>query len=149
MSMGQMLLVLLGLALFSTILMSYYNTFVNQIDWIEKNQIQKQALRIIDFEFQRIESRVISGTRISTIMPEYQDFYTPVDTFYIYNLPYKLYLRAQPSHATGDTLFVPDPPQYMKMHARVVTQRGVGDSVQVGMIDVSVNKIFGDVFSME
>ncbi|HOE91522.1 MAG TPA: hypothetical protein PLV22_06075 [Candidatus Cloacimonadota bacterium] len=147
--MGQMLLVLLGLALFSTIIMSYYNVFTNQIDWIEKNQIQKQALRIIDFEFQRIESRVISGTRISSIMPEYQDFYTAVDTFYINNLPYKLYMRAQPSHATGDTMFVPDPPQYMKMHARVVTQRGVGDSVQVGMINVSVNKIFGDVFSMD
>ncbi|MDD2649693.1 MAG: hypothetical protein PHF36_00960 [Candidatus Cloacimonetes bacterium] len=149
MNMGQMLLVLLGLALFSTILMSYYNTFTNQIDWIEKNQIQKQALRIIDFEFQRIESRVISGTRRASIMPEYQNFFTPIDTFYIHNLPYRLYLRAQPSHATGDTLFVPDPPQYMKMHARVVTQRGLGDSVQVGMIDVSVTKIFGDVFSMD
>ncbi len=146
MNMGQMLIVLLGLALFSTLIMSYYSTFANQIDWIDKNQIQKQALRIVDFQFQLIESRIISGTSISTLLPEYGNFYTAEDTLYVNNIPYKIYLRAQPSKADGDTLNVIGPPEYMKVNARIVAYRTDKDSVQVGLIDVSISKVFGDVF---
>ncbi|HOD55190.1 MAG TPA: hypothetical protein PKJ08_11730 [Candidatus Cloacimonadota bacterium] len=146
MSMGQMLLVLLGLALFSTLIMSYYSTFASQIDWIEKNQIQKQALRIVDFHFQLIESRIISGTSVNAILPEYGNFFTPMDTMFVNNIPYKVYLRAQPSKADGDTLNVPSPPQYIKMNARIVAYRADKDSVEVGLVDLSISKVFGDVF---
>jgi len=147
MSMGQMLLVLLGLALFSTLIMSYYSTFASQIDWIEKNQIQKQALRIVDFHFQLIESRIISGTSVNAILPEYGNFFVPKDTMYVNNIPYRVYLRAQPCSAEGDTVSFANPPEYLKMNARIVAYRTDKDSVQVGLIDLSISKIFGEVFA--
>lgn len=145
MSMGQMLLVLLGLVLFSTLVLSYYNILGSQVEMVEKNQLQKQALKIIDFRFQLIESEVISNSKnLQQIYTEYPDFTTAIDTLILNNKPYRVYVKANKCNAKGEN--VSGTAYYIRMDARVDVPITEQDTIKVGLIDNPISKVFGDIF---
>jgi hypothetical protein len=145
MSMGQMLLVLLGLVLFSTMILSYYNILGSQVEMVEKNQLQKQALKIIDFRFQLIESEVISNSKnLQQIYTEYPDFTTAIDTLTLNNKPYIVYIKANKCNAKGEN--ISGTAYYIRMDARVDVLATEKDTIKVGLIDNPISKVFGDIF---
>lgn len=145
MSMGQMLLVLMGLVLFSTLIIAYYNTLSSQIEWVEENQIQQQALKILDFNIQLFESQLISQRSLSDIYTQFPDFNTPVDTMNVNSIDYVMYIKAHKCTEDG-TILSSGIANYIRLNMRIVAYRTATDSVMVGTVSNPIFKIFGDVF---
>jgi len=63
MSTGQLLLVILAVALFSTLIVSAYNSMANQSDMAYRTTYQNQAIYVVDAVFQQIESEYLGKIR--------------------------------------------------------------------------------------
>lgn len=151
MNMGQMLLVLLGLCLFSTMLLSFYSVLLNQLDAIHNIIYQKQGLKIVDFFFQQIEAELISNTRsFSDLYLEYKDRTAPVDTLFVNGLPYVVYVKSLKSNVTGTP--VTGSTSYMRVDIKVYCYYTawdsvlIGDSLMIGRESSPISKVFGDIF---
>jgi hypothetical protein len=59
MNLGQMLLVLLAIVLFSTLILGIYNAMSNQVEMAARNVFYTQGLYYADLVFQRIESQLL------------------------------------------------------------------------------------------
>ena len=61
MNLGQMLMVLLGIVLFSTIIIVFYNNMANQVDMTERTIYLQQGIRIADKYLQEFEAELVGG----------------------------------------------------------------------------------------
>lgn len=140
-----MLLVLLGLCLFSTLLLSFYNILGSQMEMISTNQYQKQGLKIIDFRFQLIESELISQSKdLQQIYDEYPSFTVPRDTLFLNNIKYIYYIKANKCNVKGED--VSGTAHYIRIEGKVKAFVSEKDSVLIGLDKDPITKVFGDIF---
>ncbi len=145
MSMGQMLLVLLGLVLFSTMIISFYSVFINQMQALEFILYRMQGLKIVDFNFQKIEAELISNSKsFATLYDEFANNTSPVDTFYVNQIPYVVYIKSIKSTVTGSP--VTGATSYMRIDVKAVCRFASNDSLEIGRESNPISKVFGDIF---
>ena len=73
MNLGQMVIVILGVILFSTVVLGIYNNMMNQLEMTGDRRYYSQGMRIADYIFQGIEVQTLDSTiNIGTIFSQYQ-----------------------------------------------------------------------------
>ena len=73
MNLGQMVIVILGVVLFSTIVLGIYNNMMNQLEITGDRKYYSQGIRIADYVFQSMEVQMLNKTmNISSIFLQYQ-----------------------------------------------------------------------------
>jgi hypothetical protein len=74
MNLGQLLLVLLAVVLFSTIVITIWNNMMNQVDLADRSLYSTQAIKIADKLFQEYESKILGN------LLAFHDMYAELDS---------------------------------------------------------------------
>ena len=109
MNLGQMLLVMLAVILFSSIVISLYNSMTVQVEMTSNGIFFKQGMFIIDGLIQKYEAQIM-GKEITL-----QNLYDKgvVDTtFTVGEVNYQVIFKTKWCHQDGDTVFVGAPPDF-------------------------------------
>ncbi len=148
MSMGQMLMVLLAVILFSTIIITIYNNMFFQLELAEDKLFYTQAIKISDFVFQQFEIEMVSGQKsFNKLYEDYkykakgQELVNATNKLGLQHLgvDYKYTILSEYCDSSGNTAVVAD-----SSHQKVTVTIGVearGDSLFLG----SYNKVFSDM----
>jgi hypothetical protein len=147
MNLGQMLLVVLGVVLFSTIMLGVYNSMGNQTELTAQKIYYTQAFRIADYVFQGLEVRLISESiSINDIFTNYQTETVlygnggPRPAINVSDINYSVNVIAQ--YCTEDGLFSPSETNQVKLFCRVEITAGGNPPHFVGQGEDSFSKIF-------
>ena len=104
MNLGQMVLVLLSIVLFSTLLLGIYNSLMTQMDFAVRNIYQTQGLKISDAIFQRYESFLI-GKRIN--FENLEDEIRAFESFRFQGVDYSVNITSQVTNRDGVSAIPP------------------------------------------
>jgi len=148
MNMGQMLLVLLAVMLFSTILITTYSNLYTATDIVYKVMYQMQGLKIADKYIQKIDAELFGN---STFV-EIHDFYhkdspfnpgNPDTTMTINDADYNVWLTSNYCNSSGD-ISEPDS-TYQKIDIVIYCNPLGPDTLWIGKRDKPISKIFIDM----
>lgn len=136
----QMLLVLLALALFSTMLLNTYNIVLDQSSMVYDNMFFLQGHKIADRYFQRIESELLGDPPIfdfSTINSIYADL---SETVTVNNIIFNVQIKSTYCDSLGnvpysDTLF-------QKVDIRMNCLSTSLDTLYIGTLSSPFSKVF-------
>ncbi len=141
MNMGQMLLVLLAVMLFSTILITTYSNLYTATDIVYKVMFQMQGLKIADKYIQKIDAELLGKIyTFDEIQTNYSDstFTTPIN-----NVVYNVNIQSNYCNSSGD-ISEPDS-TYQKIDIVIYCYPLGPDTLWIGTRDKPISKIFIDM----
>jgi len=149
MNLGQMLLVVLAVVLFSTIILSVYNNLVRQTEMVGEKIYYTQAIKIADLVFQQLEVDILSlklsiDNLFSTYSTDVFIYGGPVlAPLTIQSVPYTVNIVAQYCNEAG--VFSATATNQVKVFCRVVVELNNGNQLVLGEGEDSFSKIFYDI----
>ncbi len=138
-----MLLVLLALALFSTIMLNMYNLVLDDAKIVYNSMLYTQGQKIADRYFQQIEAELLGSNSVL----EFSDVQTNFNQFQasetIGNTYYALNISAAYSDSLGNT-GNPDS-SYVRVDVRMNCVSAAGDTLFIGTQNDPFSKVFYDI----
>ena len=140
----QMILVLLALALFSTLLLNTYNIMLDQSTQVYDNILYLQGQKIADRYFQKIEAELLGNPPINYFSQIYYTYYNSgagVDeTMNINSVVYNIniisdYCDSLGANSSTDTL-------YQKVDIRINCLSTSLDTLYIGTLSSPFSKVF-------
>ena len=137
----QMVLVLLALALFSTLLLNTYNIMLDQSAMIYDNILYLQGQKIADRYFQKIEAEMLGSPPINYFSQIYSTYSGGVnETMVIDNVTYNINIYSEYCDSLGanssfDTL-------YQKIDIRMNCLSTSLDTLYIGTSNFPISKLF-------
>ena len=138
----QMLLVLIALALFSTMLLNTYNILLDQSALVYDNMLYLQGQKIADRYFQKLEAEllgtppILNFTQIDSICSSFRD------TLTVNNIIYNIQFHSAYCDISGNTSF-PDP-SYQRVDIRINCLSTSLDTLYIGTMSSPFSKVFFD-----
>lgn len=152
MNMGQMLLVLLAVMLFSTILITTYSNLYTATDIVYKVMFQMQGLKIADKYIQKIDAELLGKVYGDSTFVDIYDSYhkdspfnpgNPDTTMTINDADYNVWLTSNYCNSSGDISY-PDS-TYQKIDIIIFCTPMGPDTLWIGTRDKPISKIFIDM----
>jgi len=136
----QMLLVLLALALFSTMLLNTYNIVFNQSSMVYDNLLFLQGQKIADRYFQKIESELLGDPPITNFSVVHSIYSNLNETITVNNVIYDVKINTAYCDSLGntpsaDTLF-------QKLDIRINCLSTSLDTLYIGTLNSPFSKVF-------
>ena len=137
----QMILVLLALALFSTLLLNTYNIMLDQSAMIYDNILYLQGQKIADRYFQKIEAELLGNPPIHYFSQIYSTYSGGVnETMVIDNVTFNIniisaYCDSLGANPSADTL-------YQKVDIRINCLSTSLDTLYIGTALTPIDKLF-------
>ena len=150
MNLGQMVIVVLGVVLFSTIVLGIYNNMMNQLEMTGDRRYYSQGMRVADYVFQSMEVKTLNSTMdINTIFTQYQNgayYYGgpgPNQPLIVDEVPYNVNLEARYCDMNGNDS--PTATNWVKVYCRVEVNINGRKPFFVGVDDQAFFQIFSDM----
>jgi len=143
MGLGQMLIVLLAIILFSSVMITLNNNLQGQVTMAVRNIYYTQGIKIADYIFQEYESKLISLQR------SFEDIFTELEpgieraSILVSNVTYDAHIRAVRSDILGNPVS-DDYSLFQRIYVRVIINDGVR-TFTVGTDDFPFSKVFSDM----
>lgn len=137
----QMILVLLALALFSTLLLNTYNIMLDQSSMIYDNMLYLQGQKIADRYFQKIEAELLGNPPINYFSHIYSAYSGGVnETMVVDNVTYNIniisaYCDSLGANLSADTL-------YQKVDIQMNCLSTSSDTLYIGTANSPLSKVF-------
>jgi hypothetical protein len=145
MNLGQMLIVILAVILFSTLIISIYNNLMTQIEMASHKVFYTQGIQVAYSIFQRLESEQIGELRTFTSL--YTEFMNPVTLppIDIGDATFTVTVRSEYSDmlGAGQGATVSD---HIKVFCLIDINYGAPENLFIGNDDDSFNKVFSRLF---
>lgn len=139
MNMGQMLLVLLAVMLFSTILITTYSNLYTATDIVYKVMFQMQGLKIADKYLQKIDAELLGKVHtFSEIQNTYSD--TTFNTDPINDVVYNVYLNSTQCDSVGND--DPGNTDFQRIDIRIFCTPMGSDTLWIGTANKPIQKVF-------
>ena len=139
-----MILVVLGIMLFNTTLISTYNILSDQTVIIYRRMCLMQGLEYTDRYFQKIDAENISEDfTFSEIHNTYKYGYN--DSLNINDILYHINIRSNYCDDSGDTLNPHPDSIFQRVDIRVWFKSYVSDTLRVGTQTEPISKVFADM----
>ncbi|GEM_PF-627584 len=145
MGTGQMILVLLGAMLFSSILITTYNGLADQAELTYNGFNLLQAQKLANRYLQQVDAEIL-GNVVS-----YDDIYTTYhnNTSYISDMfsgmTFRTNIRTNYCDATGDTTAAAGSTDYMRVDVRIRFTSESGRSLQAGTSDAPFSRVIANL----
>ncbi|MDO9577097.1 MAG: hypothetical protein Q7J16_04360 [Candidatus Cloacimonadales bacterium] len=137
---NQMILVLLALALFSTIMMNMYNLILDDAKIVYNSMLYIQGQKNADKYFQQIEAEMMGSSPLKTFSQAYTDYSSIASYENIGGSIYYISLNTSYCDSLGNTAY-PDS-TYMKVDVQMTVASPAGDTLYIG----TQNNPFSTVF---
>lgn len=145
MGTGQMVLVLLGAMLFSSILITTYNGLADQADMMYNGLNLLQAQKLGDRYLQKVDAE-ISGGVISydeTYALYHNNISYVTDTLRTIN--FRTNIRANYCNSSGDTTAAGGFTSYMRIDVRVLFNSETGKQLRAGTLNAPLSRVIADM----
>jgi hypothetical protein len=145
MGTGQMLLVLLGAMLFSTILITTYNGLADQAELMYNGLNLLQAQKLGNAYLQKVDSEISGG--VMTYDEAYTLYHnsTSYITDTLRTINFRTNIRANYCNSAGDTTAAGGLTSYMRVDVRVLFQSETGRQLRAGTVDAPLSRVIADL----
>ncbi|HPR17410.1 MAG TPA: hypothetical protein PLD62_04115 [Candidatus Cloacimonadota bacterium] len=140
---NQMLLVLLALALFSTLMLNMYNLVLDDAKIVYNGIIYTQGQKIADRYFQQIEAELLGSNPIKTFSEAYTAFSNFSSSEAINNTTYNINISSTYCDSLGNISY-PDS-SYMRIDVRINCISPAGDTLYIGTQNSPFSKVLFDI----
>lgn len=136
----QMLLVLLALALFSTMLLNTYNIMLDQSALVYDNMLFLQGQKITDRYFQKIEAELLGDPPVSYFSEIYSNYSNLSETMTVNNVTYNIQINSTYCDSLGNTPYADT--LYQKVDVRINCLSTSMDTLYIGTLNSPFSKVF-------
>ena len=136
----QMLLVLLALALFSTMLLNTYNIMLDQSTLVYDNMHYLQGQKIADRYFQKIEAELIGDPPVSHFSVIHSTYLDLSETMTVNNVIYNVQINSTYCDSLGNTPYADT--LYQKVDVRMNCLSSSMDTLYIGTLNTPFSKVF-------
>ena len=136
----QMLLVLLALALFSTMLLNTYNIMLDQSALVYDNMLYLQGQKIADRYFQRIEAELLGDPPVSYFSRIYSNYSNVSETMTVNNVIFSIQINSTYCDSLGNTPCADT--LYQKVDVRMNCLSTSMDTLYIGTLNSPFSKVF-------
>jgi len=136
----QMLLVLLALALFSTMLLNTYNIMLDQSALVYDNMHYLQGQKIADRYFQRIEAELLGDPPVFYFSQIYSTYTNLSETKTVNNVIYNIQIKSTYCDSLGNTPYADT--LYQKVDIRMNCLSTSMDTLYIGTLNSPFSKVF-------
>ena len=136
----QMLLVLLALALFSTMLLNTYNIMLDQSALVYDNMHYLQGQKIADRYFQRIEAELLGDPPVFYFSQIYSTYLNLSETKTVNNVIYNIQINSTYCDSLGNTPYADT--LYQKVDVRMNCLSTSMDTLYIGTLNTPFSKVF-------
>ena len=136
----QMLLVLLALALFSTMLLNTYNIMLDQSTLVYDNMHYLQGQKIADRYFQKIEAELIGDPPVSHFSVIHSTYLDLSETMTVNNVIYNVQINSTYCDSLGNTPYADT--LYQKVDVRMNCLSSSMDTLYIGTLNSPFSKVF-------
>lgn len=136
----QMLLVLLALALFSTMLLNTYNIMLDQSALVYDNMHYLQGQKIADRYFQRIEAELLGDPPVFYFSQIYSTYLSLSETKTVNNVIYNIQINSTYCDSLGNTPYADT--LYQKVDVRMNCLSTSMDTLYIGTLNSPFSKVF-------
>ncbi|MCF7859006.1 MAG: hypothetical protein K9N07_06730 [Candidatus Cloacimonetes bacterium] len=136
----QMLLVLLALALFSTLLLNVYNIILDQSGLVYDNIIYLQGHKIADRYFQRIEAELMGDPPIHYFNEIYSIYSNISESLTINGITYNTQIKSAYCDSLGNTPSADT--LYQKIEIQMNCLSTSMDTLYIGTLTSPFSKVF-------
>ena len=136
----QMLLVLLALALFSTMLLNTYNIVLDQSAMVYDNMLYMQGQKIADRYFQRIEAELMGDPPIFYFSAINANYSNLSETMTVNNIIYSIQINSTYCDSLGNTPYADT--LYQKVDVRMNCLSTSLDTLYIGTLNSPFSKVF-------
>lgn len=135
-----MLLVLLALALFSTMLLNTYNIMLDQSALVYDNMLYLQGQKIADRYFQRIEAELLGDPPVSYFSQIYSTYSNLSETKSVNNVIFNIQINSTYCDSLGNTPYADT--LYQKVDVRMNCLSTSMDTLYIGTLNSPFSKVF-------
>ena len=136
----QMLLVLLALALFSTMLLNTYNIMLDQSALVYDNMLYLQGQKIADRYFQRIEAELLGDPPVSYFFRIHSNHSNLSETMTVNNVIFNILINSTYCDSLGNTPYADT--LYQKIDVRMNCLSTSMDTLYIGTLNSPFSKVF-------
>ena len=136
----QMLLVLLALALFSTMLLNTYNIMLDQSALVYDNMHYLQGQKIADRYFQRIEAELLGDPPVFYFSRIHETYLNLSETKTVNNVIYNIQINSTYCDSLGNTPYADT--LYQKVDVRMNCLSTSMDTLYIGTLNSPFSKVF-------
>ena len=135
-----MLLVLLALALFSTMLLNTYNIMLDQSALVYDNMHYLQGQKIADRYFQRIEAELLGDPPVLSFSRIHETYLSLSETKTVNNVIYNIQINSTYCDSLGNTPYADT--LYQKVDVRMNCLSTSLDTLYIGTLNTPFSKVF-------
>ncbi|MDA3813061.1 MAG: hypothetical protein PF570_02285 [Candidatus Cloacimonetes bacterium] len=136
----QMLLVLLALALFSTMLLNTYNIMLDQSAMVYDNMLYLQGQKIANRYFQRIESELLGDPPVFYFTQIHSNYSNISETRTVNNVIYNIQVISTYCDSLGNTPY--SDTLFQKLDVRINCLSTTMDTLYIGTLNSPFSKVF-------
>ncbi len=136
----QMLLVLLALALFSTMLLNTYSIMLDQSALVYDNMLYLQGQKIADRYFQRIESELLGDPPVFYFTQIHSNYFNISETRIVNNVTYNIQVTSTYCDSLGNTPY--SDTLFQKLDVRINCLSTTMDTLYIGTMSSPFSKVF-------
>jgi len=136
----QMLLVLLALALFSTMLLNTYNIMLDQSAMVYDNMLYLQGQKIADRYFQKIEAELLGDPPVFYFTQIHANYSNISETRTVNNVIYNIQVKSAYCDSLGNTPY--SDTLFQKLDVRINCLSTTLDTLYIGTLNSPFSKVF-------
>ncbi len=141
---GQMLQILLALILFSTTLITIYNSLYDQAEFVYSGMYYIQGQKIVDKYLMKLESELIGD--VSTYLDIYSDYHDSTTTMNVNTVTYNIHITTVFCDSTGMIHYPYSPYEpYQKVNLSIWCKATITDTLYIGTDTNPISEVFKDL----
>ena len=141
---GQMLQILLAIILFSTTLITIYNSLHDQAEFVYRGIYQSQGQKIVDKYLMKFESELLG--EVYDYLEIYADYHDTTTTMDVNNITYNIHITTVFCDSTGSVHYPYSSYEpYQKVNLSVWCKPIITDTLHIGTETHPICEVFKDL----